>query len=367
MSGVIGATQAICYAAVCLLSAGFVARAKNGLNFAVLGLFLFITFFCLVPFSRNAIVCGALATVAVGSLALVWPAVHAWIGAEPDLALRARHMARLNVSWSTGFAISPLFTGPLYDYDYRLPFIMIFAVAFGAMLILRFLPHESEHFGVASQEMLDARADHDRSSEMYLYSAWFATAVGNFLSGITRTVYPKRIDELVEAGQLRLLFEDTPPAFLNANAATKYSWLAFALAAIIALTFMWMGRSRWWHHKFQFLFALQIGAAIAFYVLGETHSLVIMAACFMAVGINGGVAFFAGVYYSMADPAQKHRRAAINEGAVGIGGFLGSISFGYMAGRYGIAFPCHLTPIFIAAGLAAQLFLLRYGRHRLQA
>jgi len=364
MSGAIGAAQAICYATLCLLSANFVSRAKTGLTFAVIGLASFMTLFCLIPFSRNAYICGALAMFAMGSLALVWPAIHSWIGAEPDLKLRARHMARLNVSWSVGFAISPLFTGPLYDYDYRLPFVMLFVVAFAAMLILRFMPHESEHFGVASQEMLDARADHDRSSEIFLYSAWFATGIGNFMSAVTRSVYPKQIDELVASGQLRLLFEDTAPAFLTANAATKYSWLAFSLAAVIALTFMWMGRSQWWHHKFQLLFVTQIMVAIAFFVLGETHSFVIMAACFVAVGVNSGVSFFSAVYYCMANPAKKHRRAAINEGAVGIGGFLGSLSFGYMADQYGIAFPFHLTPLFIACAIIAQLLLIRYGTRK---
>jgi MFS family permease len=271
-------------------------------------------------------------------------------------------MALFNVSWSFGFAVSPLVAGPLYDYDYRWPFVLLFVVAALTIALLRSLPHEKEYFAPATEEVLVARADHDQASEAYLYAGWCAALVGSVLATVTRNVYPKRIDELVAAGQLRVLFEAEPFELLTRAAATKYSWLAFALALTAAISFLILGRTRRWQHNFQYLVGLQVAGAAAFWVLGNTRSLVIMTSCFIVTGALAGVSFFTGVYYSMVDPAHKHRRAAINEGAVGAGGFAGSMAFGYLAERFDLATPFHYTPVFIALALGVQLLLLRHGR-----
>ena len=361
MSGTFGACQAALYAILCLASAKFVSRAKNGLNWAALGIAIFAVTSVLLPVFRGAVICCIIATVSMGALALVWPALHAWVGAEPDVRRRAYHMSWFNISWSFGFAISPLFAGPLYDYDYRIPFFVLFAACVPILILLRSLPSDKDYFGVATQEVIEARADHDRASESHLYAAWCATIVGAALGGVTRTVYPKQIEDLVSASQLRILFEDTPSTILTAHAATKYSWLAFSFAITTAITFLVLGRTHRWQHNLKLSFGLQLAAAGAFWVLGNTRSLIVMMACFVIVGVMAGVTFFSSVFYSMADPDHKHGRAAINEGAVGIGGFAGSLLFGLLAGRYGLAVPFHYTPVFIVAALLLQIILLRHG------
>ena len=365
LSGGVGAVQAASYAAACLASAAFVSRAKNAIHWAMAGVSLFALFSCLVPATRNPWLCGAWATLAMASMALVWPALHSWVGAEPDVNLRARRMGWFNISWSSGFAISPLLAGPLYDYHYWLPFVFLSGVAGLCVAALWTLPNEKAHFGAVSQEVIDARAGHDRSSEVHLYCAWFATLMGSAVATVTRMVFPKRVDELVSSHQLRILFESTPADFLTHGAATKYSWLAFVLGLTAAITFLAMGNTRRWQHTFSFLFWLQVASGIAFWVLGATRSLVVMALCFIVIGAFSGGAFFASVFYSMANPERKHRRAAINEGVVGMGGLVGSLVFGYLAGCYGMAFPFHYTPVFIALGLIVQAALLHHGRVRM--
>jgi MFS family permease len=357
MSGAFGAAQAACYAAVCLVSAAFVTRAKNALNWAAAGAALFALFSCLMPALKVPFLCGVMATAAMGSMALVWPALHAWVGAEHDLRVRARRMSWFNISWSFGFALSPLLAGPLYDYDYRLPFVILFALCAVVVALIRSLPHEKDHFGEPTAEVIETRAKHDRASEIHLYSAWFATMVGT----VTRMVYPKRVDELVATGQLRILFEETPAAFLTTGPATKYSWLAFALGLTAAFSFLVMGRTRRWHHRFAFLFWLEVAVAIAFWFLATTRSLVIMMTCFAATGAFAGSSFFASVYYGMADRALKHRRAAINEGLIGVGGLIGSMVYGYLVERYGFELPFRCTPALIALALVIQAGLVRYG------
>ncbi|HNR33812.1 MAG TPA: MFS transporter [Candidatus Hydrogenedentes bacterium] len=364
MSGGIGAAQAVCYALASFGSAWLVSRAKNGMIFAVAGAILFGFFSCLFPMSRNPHVCMATATIAMASMALVWPALHAWVGGEPDVHLRAKRMGWFNISWSCGFALSPLAAGPLFDHDYRLPFFALTGLCAVCAVLLRSLPHEKDHYHPASEELLAARAGHDRASEAHLYSAWCATFAGSVLATVTRNVFPKRIDELVASGELRFFWEDAPAAILTADAATKYSWLAFALGATTVLSFFILGRTRRWHHNAAFVLGLEALVAAAFWALGTTRSLAVMSLCFIVTGAFAGVTFFQGVYYSMADTGQKHRRAAINEGAVGLGGFAGSLVFGYLAGRHGMAMPFHYTPVFVAAMMALQMAFLRHGRRR---
>ncbi|HOZ47185.1 MAG TPA: hypothetical protein PLO37_18190 [Candidatus Hydrogenedentes bacterium] len=364
MSGTFGALQAASYAAVCLASLRFITKSQNGMHVAAWGVAFFTVLHAALPFFRNAYVCAAIATAGNGALALVWPALHSWVGAEPDPRVRARRMTWLNMSWSLGFAISPLFAGPLYDYDYRLPFLGAVVMNGLTITLILSLPHESRFFAPLTDAMCEARAGHDRASEVFLHASWCATIMANAMAGVLRSVYPKRVDALVAQGQLRLLFERHAPAFLTVDAATRFSWIASALAFTTALCFLLMGRSAWWQHRRGLLFGMQATAAIAFALLGHTRSLVVMAVCFVIVGANYGFCFFSSAYYSIANPLHKHGRAAINEGAVGTGVFAGSLIVGHLVERFGMAAPFHWTPLVVAAMLVVQAHLLNRSERR---
>jgi len=363
VSGTIGGLQAAMYAVLCLASARYVARAQNGMRWAYVGAAGFVVFACLMPFFRSTFACGAMAALAMAFLAFYWPAQYSWIGAEPDLEKRSRHMALFNVAWSLGFTIGPLAAGPLYDLDFRYPFVAIFVLGVTLLVLLLTVPHERDYFAKAEGHAAPARQAHDRESERYLYLAWSATFACNFITGVTRTVFPKRVEDLVTAGELRLFAEADPLPILTVGPATKYSWLACCLSLTLMCMFIWMGRNKFWQHRASFLLGSQVLAALAFWVLGHTHSLVVMALCFAAVGANGGISFFSSVYYSVVNPRLKHTRSAINEGLVGAGGFTGSVLFGWLAGRYGIEMPFRWTPLFVAVLLGFQVFLIPRRAH----
>lgn len=364
MSGYLSGVQSAAYAITCLLASGWLTQVKNGLHWALFGMGVFAFSFLFMPFIRTPFLCGAVVFVAFTGLALVWPALHSWIGSEPDPIARTGHISSFNLAWSFGFSVSPFFVGPLCDWDYRLPFVLLVVLCLGVIALIRSLPHERDYFGVASAAALEERAEHDRASEAHLYYAWCATLIANGLVAATRSVYPKRIDDLVASGQLRLFFEQSPAPFLGSAPATKFSWLAGGTALAMATFFVILGRTHRWRHRFGMLLACQILSAAACYVLADTRSLAVMMVSFVILGANLGIAFFSSAYYSLANPDYKHRRASINEGAVGVGGLLGSVGFGYLAGQYGLTFPFHAAPWFIAGGLIAQMTLFRYGKNQ---
>ncbi len=364
MSGVMGAVQAAAYVVVCLVSARYVMRTQNGLVWAVAGLIAYPLFFCLLPFFHHPVICSILATGSMGAMALVWPALHSWVGAEPDPNRRSHNMGLFNLSWSLGFAIGPLFAGPLYDFDFRMPFFLLFGAITIALFLVLSMPHERRCFGEATNETLEARRDHDRASESFLYLGWSASLMANLLTAATRFVFPARIDSLVRSGELRFWFESAPSELLSAAPATKYSWLAFLLSFVVCLCFLVMSRTSGWRHKASLLMGLQAAAGLSFVLLSTTHSLIVMAFCFAVLGFNHGVSFFAAAYYSLSDAVHKHRNAAMNEAAVGMGVFIGSLLFGCLAQRMGFSDAFRLAPLLVVVALIAEFGLLRHARAR---
>ena len=365
MVGTLMAVYAVSYAGICLGSAQFVSRSRNGLHWALGGMVVFATCFALIPWVPTFWGCAGLVALGSAALALVWPALHAWVGAEPIPEDRARRMMVFNICWSAGFAFSPLIAGPLYDIDYRLPFVALFLCGIATFLLILSLPHERDFFGAATTEVLEARKEHDRESEVYLYSAWCATMVANLLVGVTRSVFPERILKLVTSDQLQVLFESESIVGLHNYPATLYACLAFLLSLVTASCFLIMGRTKGWRHRIGLILGLQGLTAFAFLVLGHTTSLFVMALCFIIAGANLGVAFFSSTYYSLSNPVYKHRRVAINESASGTGRFSGSFVFGILAERFGLAFPFHLTPFVVIAAMAAEWQLIQKRRKSL--
>lgn len=369
MAGVVGAIQMAAYALSCLVSSGFVAQTKNGLRCALSGVVLFIFFSCLMPFYPSFIFCGIVSFLSFMALGLVWPALLSWIGGEPDPALRARHMSYFTISAGCGFALSPLLGGPLYDLDYRWPFVALAGLGVAIVALIVSLPHEHDHFAPGNPDLNSDTApkDDDRNVRANLLVAWCSVFVANILIGATRSVYPKRVVDLLDSAELRAFAETEPAAFLNQGPATTFSWLVSTLWIATALCFFLMGRKHHWHHRMGLILWLQVMAGIAAWVLGMTHSLAVMLVCFAAIGVNFGISFFIAMSYSLAEPIHKHRRAATTEGILGAGCFAGSMGFGYFAGAFGITLPFLYTPALVGVGLAIQWWLLRRGKRHLES
>jgi hypothetical protein len=294
-------------------------------------------------------------------LALAWPAMQSWLGGEPDPELRARHLTGFNTATAFGFSVSPLLTGPLFDLDYRLPFLALLVTGGLAIGLLKSLPLEE-----APAAAEDAQDDKDGAPEIsrgLLYASWGAMLTANGLFAALRSVYPSRVDGLVGEGTLTLWGEYTPAWLSSVGPATAFSWLAFILPLATVATFAVLGRTRMWKTRFSWVVVSQLIAALAAALLGQAHSIAAMLLCFAVVGVNFGMCFFTSLYYSLADAAHKHRRAAINEGVLGAGGFVGGIGAGYAAGAVGLTLAFQWSPALVVIAIAFQLILLKAYRN----
>lgn len=367
LSGTVGAIQMAVYAAGCLVSAGFVSRVRNSLHWAPIGVGIFALLFALVPWAGTSALCVLAASVPFLGLALAWPAMQSWLGQEPDPEARARHLAGFNIATAFGFTLSPLLAGPLYDLDFRLPFVVLLALC-GVVVCLivslsletaRPLPGCRERDFGDTMRMVSPKSPKSCMTTGLLYASWAATFSANGLFAAVRSVYPMRVKALATDGSLTL-FGDVRPALFDAvGPATTYSWLAFLLSLSTVVCFAILGRTRAWRGRFSILVVCQLAAAASFVLLSHTRSLAAMALCFVVVGANFGVCFFTSLYYSLAHAEARHRRAAINEGVLGAGGFAGGIGLGYAAGNIGIGAAFQWTPLLVLFAIAVQLLLLR--------
>jgi predicted MFS family arabinose efflux permease len=138
----------------------------------------------------------------------------------------------------------------------------------------------------------------------------------------------------------------------------------FTLNAARVIVFFAMGRTQRWRHRLSVLVAFELMTAAAVCGMGFTQSFLVMVLCCTFIGMNCGVAFFAAVSYSLADPARKHARCAINETMVGAGSFAGSTVFGLLAGWYGTTMPFRWGPVILLIGIAVQWAVLHVSLRR---
>ncbi len=364
MSGTIGAITSGAYALGCLASLRFLGGMKRPMPWAAAGAFMNCSLFALSFWCRQPVLFGAVLSVGTMGNSIAWPAMHSWMGGEPNPRRRARIMGEFNIAWSAGLALGPLAGGFLYDMHLGLPFLAVGMVGAACALLILTVPHEKAHHGEATAEQLDARADHDRLGESCLHAAWIANMSAWAMVGVARMVYAKRLKDLVETGALRLFGEEQAPVYLQHHEASIFAAMSFALSFASCAAFLAMGKTAFWHHRFRYLAGLQLVCAAGLWLLGDTHSLAVMVLVYAVLGLFGGAAFFSAVYYGMSNPAKKHGRTAINETLVGLGGLLGAQSFALLALHYPMELLLHHTPWVVAGLLAAQGVALRVGKRR---
>jgi MFS family permease len=361
-TGNIGSAQSLVYAVCCLASSLVVARIRNGMALAMIGTLLFGGLFAGSHLSSNLLLYSIGIASSTLGMSLVWPALHSWLGAEPDTKKRTKRMGAFNISWSFGLAVGPLLGGTLYDIDYRLPFIGVFVMSVAAALLLYGIPSERPH--VPEPETPPVAARERAILERLIAAAWLANALGWALVAVTRMIFPKRMDDLVTNNALRLFFEADPAPWLTERAASLYGVLAFVLSFASCAMYFLLGRTHWWHGRFGLMVTLQLASGAALWALGHTHSFIVMTLCFGVIGVNCGLCFFAATYYCTANPEKKYRRLAINEGMVGLGGFMAPLAFGYLAEAHGVPLSFRVAPVLVIALVLVQASLLWWHRER---
>ena len=360
MSGVIAGMQSLFYAALSLVSSRYVARSRDSMKWADLGTILYGVVYSASVLTTNPYVFAVVSTSGFMCLALVFPAQWSWLGAEPDVAVRVRLISQYNVAWSIGIVIGPLLAGPLYAIDYRLPFALVFVLSGIAVWLQYTIPRERLEYERPAPPELEA--GQRRNVQSFLYAAWFANFLGWVLLLAGRSVFPKRVADLAEGGQIVFLAGHAAPGSFLTQGALVFSWLSFAMNCARLLVFLLMGLNLRWRNRMTLVVLAEALGAAGCWVLSWTTSFLAMLVCCGLIGLAGGVCFFFSAFYSLADRQKKHQRAAVNETMVGAGSFAGASGFGLLASRYGVDMPFRWAPAMVLVSIGVQHALVWYGK-----
>ncbi len=363
LSGKIFAIQMMTYTITCLLMSKIVGKSKNMLSWARWGVIIFAFSYPLYPFFPYKNVLYVLSALAFIGMAISWPAFYAWVGTETNEAKRQRNLAFFNIAWSLGFTISPLVAGPLYDIDFRFPYILIFGVSILSFVFLLFIQNENNLYKQQENNVSpSSKNEHvgDRTNNIFLYPFWIGVFLANLMTIIPRSTYAEHLKTLVLNKELRFLFEEAVSPILTGDPATKFSWpsamMAFATAGVFLL-FAW---TCFWKHRISFLIISQGVCALTFFLLSETKSIILISLSFAVIGANHGLTFFASTYYSVNNPTLRHGRASINEGLVGLGGVVGSLAFGFLVDKYGVSMSYKYISFLVVLVMLVELLIYNY-------
>ncbi len=359
LSGKVFAVQMATYTIVCLFMARIVGKSKKILMWSRWGVIIFAFSYSLYPFFPYKITFYLFSAISFIAMALSWPAFYAWVGTEVDEHKRQRDLAFFNVSWSLGFTLGPLFAGPLYDLDYRAPYILIFLISILAFILLLFIKDKENHIDLDKNLSQETAIGNNKENinELYLYPYWIGVFLANLLAVIPRSTYAEHLKKMVSDGELRFLFENATSSILQTNPATKFSWPSAAMAFATASIFLLFAWTYFWKHRISILILSQGICALTFLALSGTKSIILICLSFAMIGANHGITFFASTYYSVHHPELRHRRASINEGLVGLGGVVGSIIFGFLVEKYGVTFSYKFVALIVIIVIFSELLI----------
>ncbi|MGC8737863.1 MAG: MFS transporter [Candidatus Hydrogenedens sp.] len=368
ISGNVFAIQMAVYTITCLLTSRIVGKSKNILSWARWGVIIFTFSYPLYPFFPSKYAFYLLSAMAFIGMAITWPAFYAWVGTETNETKRQRNLAFFNIAWSLGFTISPLVAGPLYDIDFRLPYILIFFISILSFIFLLFIQNENSHYNLKNNSPQNSESNHngDETNNLFLYPFWIGVFLANLMSIIPRSTYAEHLKKLVSNNELRFLFENSVSPILTGDPATKFSWPSAMMAFTTAGVFLLFAWTYFWKHRISLLIISQGICAITFYLLSETKSILLICISFAVIGANHGLTFFASTYYSVNNPVLRHGRASINEGLVGLGGVVGSLIFGFLVDKYGVTISYKYITFLVFFVILAELLLFYYLRKKVK-
>jgi MFS family permease len=179
-----------------------------------------------------------------------------------------------------------------------LPFLTGSAILFATGVMLLFLraPGAQPAEEPGATDPLERRAD--RRHRFFLVSAWSGLFVAYVGVGCARSLFNKLAAEVELKNEL--------------------VGAIYGIGLIAQTISMWsMGRFGGWHYRKRVIPLAEIGLAAAALTIALGRAPYMFALGHMILGASMAVLYSASLYYSMQDPADAHRNAAVHEAIIG--------------------------------------------------
>ena len=274
-------------------------------------------------------------------LSIYWPTLQAWIAEHPTGAGQsglARDIGTFNLSWTAATLAGPIFSGFLYSFHPRLPFLAAATIALMLFLIVFTSVHESKPDSLEKALPMDTATSNRRKG--FLYAAWAANFVSWFIMGNTRYQFPKLAREL-----------NIPPHIIGLL-------LGFIGLALFTGFFL-LRRTDHWLFSGRYLFSPQVLALVGLSFLIVTKAPALFALGFVMIGLSCSVTYYSSLYYAVHLLKAKGRGTGLHESILGGGAVLGPFLGGVAAQYAGLRAPYVLCFAVLVAALGTQFMLIK--------
>lgn len=271
--------------------------------------------------------------------ALLWPPLEYWTAAGLEGPALSRATSAFNLAWSTGGFIAPYIGGLLSERALPLPLYF----SMGLFLLIAALLLSTR--GVAPTPRTAApegrqAAAVDRSTPLR-FPAWIGAALIYVLISVFSNIFP-----LYAKDELGL-----PPSTIGLALLVRAGCAAFG--------FWLLGRLDFWQFKRAYLVLPTFLSLLIIVILAFARSLAAFTLCLAAIGLLQALLYTNSIFYGASGAADRGRRMTIHEALLTVGQVLGAVGGGLLYGRLSFRAVFIFVAALFAAGLAAQLCLLK--------
>jgi DHA1 family inner membrane transport protein len=270
--------------------------------------------------------------------ALFWPRLMGWLASGLEGPALSRASGAFSLSWSAGGVISPFLAGVLSEREIFLPVYVGAAVfAFAGLFLLagrRIAPSPPLAAATSSRDAAD------RSTSLR-YPAWIGVFLVYAFISVFFTIFP-----LFAKDELGL-------------PESSIGFILLLRAASSAFGFWLFGRLSYWHFKPGHI-ALAVLAALALdIVLIAARSPVAIALCLVLGGLVLADIYGKSIFYGSSGARDLDARMTVHEALLTAGQIVGSIVGGLVYQTVSWSAVFVVLAAIMAAGLGAQVYLLR--------
>jgi MFS family permease len=319
--GILTGSGSLSYSFLCFVLARRLSLVEARLTFIISSIFLIVLcFLSMVVWSVPLFV---LLTLLIGAAsAFFWPPLEHRLGEGKSHAELYRALSRFNLWWCSGYAVATATCGQLYNWDFRVPFLVaagcLIPIVAGSPLLARGTadqPHTASSEDTSSPSTISVP-----QKRFFLVTARIFIFLSYASAGCLFALFPK-LGEVLRLGK------------------PLVSHLLFSLYLGQLLSFYVLSKTRAWQENLSFLFAGQLLMAASFLAVFLFNHVAVFAAAFAAVGVVSGLTYFSSLFYTLHEPVFRSSLAGVHEAFLSAGRLIGPIIFGVVASLLNLKAP----------------------------
>ena len=280
-------------------------------------------------------------------LGFYWPPIQMVIADSSHSRSMTHTLGNFCIFWSAGFIVGHIACGYVTEINSRDPFaISILPLLLIIYLITRINDNEASQ--KHSNTDFETSGKITASEKIVLWKRFLlASWAGNFAV-------------VFAFGCVKMLF---PKLALEVDAISKVN-LGIILALLhvgqIAMFFTVRYWQSWQYNKTLYL-VVQLGLIPGVLFIALTSNVLAYAAGMLLIGLSGGFAYTASIYYSVSRPPNTGNRTGLHEAIIGMGVLSGPLVGGIGAYALGLHAPYWISALMAAAMILLQIILLTRG------